>query len=383
MKRWQFWLGIAVGLVCVLWVASTIDNPRSFKDALLAAKWIYLIPIIGAYFVIMLLRTWRWRYILNHCGEVQYKNVLVSLLVCYMGNNIFPLRAGELMRVFLIGKQEESISYSAALATVVVERLFDFLIMLLSLAVVLMLIPFPESGLVVAIGDQQYDLVALIRGLGVGTLAGATVLFAFLILLNARTELAMRIVDAILGFGVKVLDKAGDKVSALGKVLDDRPARLQQTVQGVLERFASGLSIMGRPRALFALTAMSMMIWFVNLSPVWLSAMAFDEIGPIDPTGLLFLLVVGGAAASIPGPPGFFGIFHAFTQFGLVFYLGLSDIAVSDETALSFAIIVHGCYYFPTIVAGAVAAWAQGYSLTRLREEAADRERESGPDDLA
>lgn len=353
MKRWQLWLGIVISLGCIAYVVLRIDNWDQFGRAFVEARYIYLIPIIASYFLIMFLRAVRWRYILNHCGHASLRNSFTSILVCYMGNNVFPLRAGELMRVFLIGKQEKSVSYSAALATVVVERLFDFMSMLIFLAAVLMLVEFPPERLMVTIGDGQVDLQGVIHSFGAATLAGALVLFAFLVLLNAFT-------DRVLGISARIL-----------KIL---PRDWGDKLLGALERFSGGLAIMGRPASLFALTGMSVVIWTVNLLPVWLSGLAFNI--EIDFSGCMFMLVVGSAAASIPGPPGFFGTFHAFNQEGLVFLLG-----VGRGMALSFAIVLHACYYFPLVIAGAAAAWKEGYSLTRLREEAGEiKPDQPGPD---
>jgi glycosyltransferase 2 family protein len=377
MKRWQFWLGLAIGVGCIAYVVSTIKDPREFLHAFQSVRLIYLVPIVASYLAIMAFRAVRWRYILNHCGRVSYGNTLAAILICYMGNNIFPLRAGELMRVFVLGKREQSVSYSTVLATVVVERLFDFLTVLLSLAAVLMVINLPAGGLQVTIGASTYDLADKIRGLGVGTLVMVLVLFGFLILLNARTAWVMGIVGRVLGFFLGAYERTGE-TGLLKRMLKDRPRVGRDALMAALERFASGLPVMGRPRALLALLLMSILIWCVNLVPVWLSGMAFAEIGSISLIGCVFLLVVGAAAASIPGPPGFFGVFHAFNQLGLFFIMGGH---VSKEAALSFAIVVHGCYYFPAIIAGAVAAWAQGFSLSGLRQEA-ERTGETAHEDV-
>jgi uncharacterized protein (TIRG00374 family) len=370
MKRWQFWTGIFLGLACIAYVVSTIKDPAEFGRALSAVKVIWLAPIIVSYFAVMGLRAWRWQFILHHAGKAGYLNVLAAIFVCYMGNNIFPLRAGELMRVFLIGKREPTISYSGALATVVVERLFDFLIVLLSLAGILMVIPFPEGGLPVTIGEASYDLVTAMRGLGQGAFLASLCLFVVLILLNARPEWALSPLQRVLGLVTTWYDKCPPD-STLRRLLRDRPAAWGEAALSALRRFSSGLQVMGRPWSLFLLLFLSILIWVVNLAPVWLSARAFPEIASLDLMGCAFLLVVGAAAASIPGPPGFFGIFHAFNQLALLFYVNdLAGKNISPDTALSFAIILHAGYYFPLIVAGLAAVWAQGYSLSRLKEQA-------------
>ncbi len=47
----------------------------------------------------------------------------------YMGNNIYPARAGEVLRAVIL-KRREDVSISASLATIIVERIFDGVVML-------------------------------------------------------------------------------------------------------------------------------------------------------------------------------------------------------------------------------------------------------------
>ncbi len=338
MKRWHFWAGVLISAACIAFVLWQVEDWHRFGRSFIEAHWWLLIPIVASYFAVMFFRALRWRFILNQCGRVSLRNSFVSILVCYMGNNVFPLRAGEFMRVFLIGRQEESITYSAALATVVVERLFDFLVMLVFLAAVLMIVPF---------SDEYKRLEAAVHHTGTATLIAAALLFSFLMLLHARTDVLMPWME---------------------KVMAILPQRPRKAALDSIKRFASGLVIMGRPRALVALVGMSVFVWVVNLLPVWLSGLAFNI--DIDFFGCMFMLVIGSAAASIPATPGFFGTFHAFNQQGLVFL----KPEVDAGTALSFAVVLHSCYYFPLIAAGAIALWREGYSLMKLREESQELE---------
>ena len=47
----------------------------------------------------------------------------------YMGNNIYPARAGEVLRAVVL-KRRENVPISASLATIIVERIFDGVVML-------------------------------------------------------------------------------------------------------------------------------------------------------------------------------------------------------------------------------------------------------------
>ncbi len=345
MKRWHFWFGVFISLAFIGLALMQIEDWNKFSDAFKDAGHLYLVPIIASYFLVIFLRAVRWRYILNQTGKVSLKRSFTAMLICYMGNNVFPLRAGEFMRIFLVGKKEESVSYSEAMATVVVERLFDFLVMLIFLAAVLMLITFPE---------EYHKLEGLVHNFGAGTLAGAGLILVFLLVLYLRTETIM----SVLSWALRVL-----------------PAALQEKILAAVRRFAAGLVIMGRPGALFVVLAAGFFIWTVNMLPIYFTGLAFGlEIGL---AGCMFMLVVGAAAASIPAAPGFIGVFHYFNQKGLVFIMAaVYGVTVISEDALPFAVVLHACYYFPLIVAGALVAWGEGYSLTRLREEAQEQEDE-------
>ncbi len=343
MKRRHFWFGVFISLAFIGLALSQIQDWSKFGEAFSRAYHWYLVPIIGSYFLVIFLRALRWRYILNQTGRVGIRTTFSAMLICYMGNNVFPLRAGEFMRIFLVGKKEESVSYSESMATVVVERLFDFLVMLIFLAIVLMFISFP---------DKYKKLEGLVHNFGTGTLAGAVAILVFLLVLYLRTE---------------------SIIAVLERVLHILPDRFKEKILAAVRRFAAGLVIMGRPGALFMVLVAGIFIWSVNMLPIFFTGLAFElEIGVV---GGLFLLVVGAAAASIPAAPGFIGVFHSFNQLGLIYIMSAAySVDVSTEKALAFATILHACYYFPLIAAGAFAAWGEGYSLTRLRKEAEQSE---------
>ena len=68
------------------------------------------------------------------------------VVIGYMGNNIFPFRIGELLRAYVL-KRNEDVSISSSLATIVVERIFDGLTMLLFVFIALPTVPSLPDGL--------------------------------------------------------------------------------------------------------------------------------------------------------------------------------------------------------------------------------------------
>src|ERR1041385_3619056 len=110
-------------------------------DALSQANYWWALASFPILILSHLLRAWRWEYLLRPIKrEVRYRNLVSSMMVGYMMNNVLP-RAGELVRPYAIGKLE-NLSRSAAFGTVLVERIFDFL----SMVIVISLIPLVYSG---------------------------------------------------------------------------------------------------------------------------------------------------------------------------------------------------------------------------------------------
>jgi uncharacterized protein (TIRG00374 family) len=58
------------------------------------------------------------------------------VVIGYMGNNVYPFRAGEVIRAYIL-RRTEGVSMSASIATILVERIFDGLVMLLFVFVAL------------------------------------------------------------------------------------------------------------------------------------------------------------------------------------------------------------------------------------------------------
>jgi uncharacterized membrane protein YbhN (UPF0104 family) len=51
-------------------------------------------------------RTWRWQYTLRPLKHVPLRNLFPMVCIGYFGNNVFPFRAGELLRSYVLKKEE-------------------------------------------------------------------------------------------------------------------------------------------------------------------------------------------------------------------------------------------------------------------------------------
>mgnify|MGYP000275584736 CR=1 FL=1 len=128
MKRWIFWLGVIISLV-LLYFAFRNQEFNLVWAVIKEANYIWLLPGVAIYFVAVWARAWRWHYLLRPLKTIQTKKMFPIVTIGYMGNNIYPYRAGEVLRAYILRKRED-IPMSASLATIVVERVFDGVVML-------------------------------------------------------------------------------------------------------------------------------------------------------------------------------------------------------------------------------------------------------------
>lgn len=331
MKNWRIWLGLLVSALFIWLALHQIKDWNAFFNSFRQIHYWVLVPTLAGYFVVLLCRAWRWQYILKSMSPVKYSSTLSGIFICYMANNILPLRAGELVRAVYLARKEKQ-RVSPVMATVVVERISDSLAVIFFLAVVMLFLDIPA---------EHQDLNQAIHKGGIGALVLALGLLFCLYIFYFWREPVLKM---------------------LGIMLKPMGEKIQERLLNELIKFSAGLSILGKPVRLFSVMMLSFLVWLVNLIPIWAVGAGFGvKLSFIDS---LFLLILDAFAASIPAAPGFWGTFHLITQKGMAF-LGV----LNSEQALSFAIVLHSFYFFPTTIVGLVLLWREGYSIRGLKRE--------------
>jgi hypothetical protein len=149
-----------VAVASIAWWATRQRAPHIPLDARSLAT---LAGALGLYVAATALRAERWHRILGRAGLDRGRGSSYGLtLVGYMGNNMLPARAGDLMRVVLLGGPRR-----AVLGTVIAEKLLDASALLAIFAFVVV-----ERGL--SFGPLPY-----VAGAGAGALAVAGAVWRF------------------------------------------------------------------------------------------------------------------------------------------------------------------------------------------------------------
>ena len=336
----KLWAGLGLSVVLIGLFLTTVDVGRMW-DALAGANYAYVAPAVGMYLVSVLFRTARWQLLMRHMRPVSIRRLFPVVVVGYMANNLLPLRLGELVRSYYVS-QREGVSKTSALATILVERVLDAIMLLLFVAVIAMFVPL--SGLATAFGER----------LGVPTLL-------LVIGFSAPFVLTMA---ALIAFAAKPdRTRAGAML-----VLRPLPGRLKEAAGDLMDLFLEGLKPLRSTRMLTALLVLTAPIWifeaglFLFIGYSFKIDSAFDNTGDMA-VGMVLVTSIANIGSSIPAAPGGVGLFELVSRETLVL---LPTSEVSRSVAAAFAAVAHACLLLPMIALGQVFLWTEHLSLKGL-----------------
>jgi uncharacterized protein (TIRG00374 family) len=331
MKKWQFWLGVLVSILFT-WLALRGLRLEEFWETLSEARYIWLLPGVAVYFVGVWVRAWRWHYLLGPIKKISTRDMFPITTIGYMGNNIYPARAGEVLRAVIL-KRKEAVPISASLATIIVERIFDGVVML---AFVFLNLPelaglTSDSGFV---GNIQQVAV-----IGTGVFLGALAVF----LLAAMFP--------------QVTARVG-----LWFIYHLTPKRAHEKIIGIMTRFLDGLASLRSPLNVLMVFFTSVIIWLLETGKYWFVMHAF----PFQVSFFALMLMNGivNLATTIPSAPGYIGTFDAPGIAVLVAY------GVDQATAAGYTLVLHVALWLPITLLGAYYLAREGVKWSdALRDE--------------
>lgn len=230
-----------------------------------------------------------------------------------MANNVLPLRAGEFVRVYVVARHWKvpdaggrAHGFWTTLATLIVERALDGLVVVLILALLILAIPVPAYMEWAALALLALDLV------------GIAVLLAFVLAPRACEQL-------------------------IGRLAGRWPA-LQRRLLRVFETFVTGLDGVRAPSHLLPLFVWTAIVWIIPALAFWTMLVAMNLHLPWV-AGWTVLAFVG-LGVSIPSAPGYVGVFHAAAA------LAVGLFGASQSAAVGYALVLHASQIVPVTVIG-------------------------------
>lgn len=324
MKRWQFWLGMIISIFFVWLALKGLKLDQVWLNIRSANYW-WLLPSVLVYFIAVWARTWRWGYMLRPLKSVSTQRLFPVVVIGYMGNNIFPFRAGELLRSYVLRLREE-IPISASIATVVVERVFDGLVMLAFVFIALPMTPIP--------GDEGGRLRLLVT-LASGAFFGSMIIF---FIMAAFPDQLYRLAE---WFGHRLL-----------------PNKIADPLLGFLQRFLSGLESLRSFRSVLMIFFTSVIIWLLEIVKYWFVMQAFDF--QVSFFALMLMNGVVNLATTLPSAPGYIG---TFDEPGIEI---LKVYGVESNIAAAYTLVLHVALWLPITLLGIYFMIQEGLSLSAL-----------------
>jgi len=117
-------LSFCVATLCLYFAFNQV-NIEDIYRALSDANMIYIFVAFIATFVTFILRSLRWKILLDSPKELKIQKYISTTHVGYFLNNILPFRAGDLARAKLLSNISTNIKFSFLVGSLVAEKIID------------------------------------------------------------------------------------------------------------------------------------------------------------------------------------------------------------------------------------------------------------------
>ncbi|MGE3857656.1 MAG: lysylphosphatidylglycerol synthase transmembrane domain-containing protein [Dehalococcoidia bacterium] len=319
MRQLRFWVGTAISLAFLVLLLRRVDVAE-LVAALREVDPRWLLPAMLVFALSITVRVLRWKIVLDRVLPVPASDAGALLLIGAAANNILPARTGEVVRAALLRRRHGG-SMATALGTIVVERVFDGLVLALMLATTLAFL-----------GSN-----AVLRNVAVVAGAGFSAIALVLVGLALQPRLTRGLIDRILSL---------------------LPSVVGAPLRGLASRFLDGLIGLGGPKTWGLVAVASTGTWVLEGVSYWLVGIGFG----FDLHPAVYLAVCGAAnlTVAVPSTSGGIGPYE-FLAREVVVYFGVGAAA-----GTAFAIAVHAFILLPITLIGLFLLWRRDLGLGDL-----------------
>lgn len=243
------------------------------------------------YYIATILRSFRWKSLLNHMKNIKTMLFFKANLIGWLYSCIFPGRVGEVVRAVVVGK-EIKISKVTALSSVILERIFDGLLVASLFVYIVIFNP---------INNELFIKSGIFVGILYCFLIGFIILFYY----------NHNFVEKIIKTKIKFLSK-----------------NLKAKIIEKLKAFHNGLHIFKNGYGLLGFILIVIAVWILNIMQSYYCLKAMDIFNLIfshTSYTVLFISILftftDAVAIAIPIGPGSAGPYHATMVYTFVLLL--------------------------------------------------------------
>ncbi|MEP6570931.1 MAG: lysylphosphatidylglycerol synthase transmembrane domain-containing protein [Acidobacteriota bacterium] len=333
-----------LALAILWWFGRKLDW-REVRQAVSHANPYLLALAALAITLAYIFRAARWGALLAPLSSASLRNLYIATTVGF--GAVFLLgRTGEVVRPVVLPMLDKKIRSSASFVTIMVERIYDMIAVVLLFAINLFWFQPP---------------------------ANAGVEFG-----RVRTVGIILLLVALAGvFGLtQFRKKSKGAIGWIRKKLEGRrfiPARLTRAILSILEQLASALRVLVDARELAVTVGWSAMVWVAIALAQLLVFRAFGL--PFGITQTIFVLGWSLVGSLVPTPGGAAGAFHAATAAGLI------SLGVPRDSAAAVAIVLHIVDFGPALLFAVYYIIRGDINLSRLRAKTSSESVEHAVED--
>ena len=344
-KARQLFIGLAIAVGALYYTLRNISLDEliaSFKEVEL----VYVLPAFAIIILTFVVRAYRWQILLRPFKQIPVNDIYAPLMIGFMGN-ILPARAGEFLRAYLVGKKH-GITFAGSLSTIIVERLFDMVCLLILFVWVFV------------VNIDMFDPQLTFSGISVQTMLAGFGRFCGILVIG------------LLCFMFLLSYKEEQVKSWIGWLVKPFPDKWKDRILFMVGEFALGCKIIRDPGALAQIIFLSLALWALFVATYYPFYFAFDlQNKSLD--SVLLLTVMVCVLITILPTPGFLGSFNAGVLIALHEIMGEAEV-----TAVSFGMVAWAASFIVLIGGGVFFIFKDHMSVQSLikAEEEAEAELE-------
>jgi uncharacterized protein (TIRG00374 family) len=326
-------ISLLVGALFVYWFAhklNWLEVWNEVREANWAQLTLALSLFIGTYFV----RVLRWRTLLQPMAQPPLRALFRATVIGFSALFVMGRAAEMLIRPAALSVKEK-IHPSASYATVMVERVFDMVMVVVFFAINLVFFEHISND---ANAMKMFGWIKVTGGLLLlVAIAGIYGLYSF----RKHREGALDYLERKLHF---------------------LPVSVKKGTISLITHLAESLSVLHDVRSLTIVVSYTVLLWLMVAVAHLLVVRAFDIPYRLVPfTGAVFVMGLSMLGSVVPTPGGATGPFHTATTASLTF------MGIDHTKAASVAIILHLVIFTPATFFGMYYLVKEGLSLENLK----------------
>jgi uncharacterized protein (TIRG00374 family) len=315
---------LVLSVACLAWALHGVSWTELWAEVReLDWRWVSIAVI--ADLLVYVVQGWRWNLLLLPVGPVSPWASVGAIYVGLFANEVLPLRAGELIRCFLMARWSK-IPSSVTLASALIERIFDGGLLI--------------AGLFLSLRYMHHFPLSRGQGRAIEIITTGSIFLAIVLLICA----------ALLAVAMYWREQT------LDALLDVRMFSWAHV-------FIQDLHRIGHSRFLYFSAAVSVPYLFIQIVPIYaiMQAYGFDGVTWSQAGALMVLLRLGSV---VPQAPGNVGLFQVLST------LGLTLFGVPGAMARRFTLILWAVVTLPLLIVGFIALVASGTKMADVQREA-------------